>query len=121
MTTTLQALIAARTLLTEPTHWCKGSLARDGGGRQVAPDDPKATQWCLVGVLSKTPYRRSRAHIKACQFVHQAICAQPGEQPTLPVFTWNDLPTTTHANVLAVLHYAIALARRAPRRRKAVP
>jgi hypothetical protein len=41
----------ARALIADKNHWCRGSLARDGRGRQVDPWDKNAVPRCAYGAL----------------------------------------------------------------------
>ena len=51
--TDLEALIAARELLTEQSRWCRGAFARSVGGVHVHPMSPQAVCWCAIGALIK--------------------------------------------------------------------
>lgn len=53
MTQILPTLTAVRELLTKPSHWTKGFLARDKHGYSVDPIDASAVCWCLVGAIYK--------------------------------------------------------------------
>jgi hypothetical protein len=45
----LQALLDIRQLLSDPTKWTQGALARDATGKTVDSYDPTACQWCVYG------------------------------------------------------------------------
>jgi hypothetical protein len=48
---TRQILERARDLIADKNHWCRGSLAKDVGGRQVDPWDSTAMRRCAYGAL----------------------------------------------------------------------
>lgn len=47
----VNALRAARDLIADPQHWCRGTLARDAWGEDVGPCSPRARRWCASGAL----------------------------------------------------------------------
>ncbi len=49
--TAYEALTAARVLITDPSRWTQGMLARDKHGFACQPDDPAACCWCADGAL----------------------------------------------------------------------
>ncbi len=49
--TTKQILVAARDLITNPTKWTKGELARDEDGYVVHTEDPAAVCFCAYGAI----------------------------------------------------------------------
>jgi hypothetical protein len=49
----VDVLRRARALIADPARWTEGRLARDAAGRSVKPNDPRATQWCVVGAIKK--------------------------------------------------------------------
>jgi hypothetical protein len=48
---TRQVLERARELIADKNRWCRVSLAKDVGGRQVDPWDPAAMRRCAYGAL----------------------------------------------------------------------
>lgn len=48
---TRQILERARDLIADKNRWCRGSLAKDVGGRQVDPWDSTAMRRCAYGAL----------------------------------------------------------------------
>src|SRR5207249_2880523 len=98
MNATVQTLRAGRAVIADEAHWTKGSLAVDAEGFAVNFRDPKACQWCVTGAMCKVG---GPAWLDACTALRDLV-----SQATLP--TWNDLTTTTHADVLALFDRAIA-------------
>lgn len=49
--TVLEALKAARELISVPERWTQGVYARGPDGRPVHPDDPEATCFCALGAV----------------------------------------------------------------------
>lgn len=93
----------AREFLTEPKRWIKGDLFQNGKGEAVTR--PAATCACLTGALligsggTATPERRDA-------FDGSVKLLEALTSETL-LADFNDRPTTTHADVLAVLDKAI--------------
>lgn len=65
-----------RDLLTDPSKWCQGAMARDINGFGCLSDDPVAAKWCLAGAANKV-----------------GVCL------SLDIITWNDAPGRTFAEV----------------------
>lgn len=68
---TMQVLERARDTIADPDDWTSGAVARDDNGHRVAPWDPDAVCWCLVGALDKAAtdlcLTSSRAYTLASQ------------------------------------------------------
>lgn len=89
--TTRDDLIAAKALIDTPEKWCKGAF-RDRHGRI-----------CAITAISSAAisnYREMRGAL-----FDQII--QPRRKP-IGVGAFNDLPTTTHADVMALFDRALA-------------
>ncbi len=99
--TTLEALKAARELISDPAKWTQGVLARDGEGAAVSPRSAEAVCWCAAGSLHKVlPARTKPESFDAIYSSLEAISPNP-------VF-YND--THTHAEVMAMVDRAIEIA-----------
>jgi hypothetical protein len=100
--TPLKILRQTRELLSAPERWTKEAFARDSPGELAGAQGRDAVCWCLDGALMRsvggTPGRSA-----VLQLLSRA--AQIDN-----IWTWNDAPERTHAEVLAVLDKAIALA-----------
>ena len=44
-------LINARTLIADPQHWTRGTLARSREGEEVSWADRSARRWCAMGAI----------------------------------------------------------------------
>ena len=95
-----QALIKARELLADPTHWTKQTNAKDAHGNQVCVRDPKASCWCSLGALDY-----AGAEFEDTELVYAAL---PGWAEN-SIAEFNDADTTTHADVLALFDRAIGV------------
>lgn len=51
--TTLQALVAARKILSDPARWCQGSYARNRAGEPINVRSKQAASFCALGALNK--------------------------------------------------------------------
>lgn len=103
-------LSATRNLLSDPKAWIKGAYAnRDDAWITGAPAwaNPNAHCWCLSGAAQRSGAKLlpKQDEPDAFGFIERAI----GEGALIPEF--NDDPSTTHADVLAVLDRAIELAK----------
>ena len=58
MSTTIQklVLINARTLIADPQHWTRSTLARSREGEEVSWADRSANQWCAMGAIYRAAY-----------------------------------------------------------------
>jgi hypothetical protein len=97
--TPLEALVAARTLISDPGRWAQGTYAKDTNGRSVWPDSAEACCWCSVGALNRT-HASTQIRVEAAHAL--------GETVKQSVVDFNDRIETTHADVLAAFDAAIA-------------
>jgi hypothetical protein len=109
-----QLLIDAKELIKDPESWTKGEYARNAAGVKVSDNHPNACQWCTVGALWKAsgflrgysavdPQKSSLVN-DACELLLQAIGRKRDLSP------WNDLPQTTHDDIMNAYNKAIELA-----------
>jgi len=86
----LRALRQARRLIESPEKWCKGQYVNDG-------------RMCVLAAVQHCDWGRPRDGWETAALrLHELL----PKGMTLPVF--NDMPRTTHADVLALLDRAIA-------------
>lgn len=50
---TSDILVAAKELLSDPSRWTKGALARNENGEQISYNATTATCWCTVGAVAR--------------------------------------------------------------------
>ena len=98
--TTLEILKAARELLAVPERWTKGVGARDSKGIAVDWDDDSVYCRCAYIAISTVCGGQRPKEYSA----FGALGFRRGHD----LFTWNDAPERTHAEVLARFDTAIA-------------
>jgi hypothetical protein len=109
MKTPLQILLDARAFLTDEKRWVKGAYSLGGLGDEM--------QCCLMGALIHRGYDPQQAddtaNLKAKELLAKAVGPRVSDAfaASSRIQIFNDAPTTTHADVLAVLDAAIELAR----------
>jgi len=86
-------LIAAKALISTPDKWCKGI---DSGKNCV--------MWAVGRATGTMTGNNNRWH----EAEHALRKALPGHYGGHPVVTFNDLPETTHADIMALFDRAIA-------------
>lgn len=107
-------LVETRTLLSQEKSWCQHKSAKNKFGESVLFDsdvskhkrDAPAVSWCLYGAVARVTIGvgdfnlrdEMRAHIRA---------AIGGEE----IAEWNDKPTRTQEEVVAMLSAAIRIAK----------
>lgn len=97
--TPLEVLTAARALIAEPEHWCRGTYARDKAGVKVSPRSPDAVSFCLTEAI----YRLSRPDYRLRGEIFQILSRITSDSA---IAGWQD--THTHAEVIGLLDQAIA-------------
>lgn len=90
-----QIILKARELLSDPKRWCKGDLRRQG-------------RVCVVGAICDAAGIVDFSRHNASPVAEMALCRAMAALPVgfRAVPTFNDDPTTTHADVLALLDRA---------------
>lgn len=113
-----KGLIAMRELLAEEGRWCQDFYARDKNAHSTDPWDPNACQWCVMGAAIKVfgnDELPSALDIEHCTIgpadaygerisLNELVANVVGY---INVAAWQDLETTTHADVLHMLDKAI--------------
>lgn len=106
----VENLRAMRELLSVPERWTQRAAARQVNGKSCFAESPGAVCWCLDGARQKI------VGIPPTADNNEVAVALNAEVPAnrnyaLPLrISFNDAPTTRHANVLALLDRAIATA-----------
>lgn len=103
-------LKALRGLLAEPSHWTKGSFAKDKEGEPCSSGGAEATCFCLVGGIN----RITRGSIPLGRALTKALISVPGEDPRTArlkarhgfLYTFND--GAAHEEVLALIDNALS-------------
>lgn len=98
-------LSAMRNLLADPKSWTQGASARNKWGGVELSFSPSAVCWCLIGASARIDGRL----FSDMRSIDAMIRALPDGFSDVVAF--NDAETTTHADVLAVIDRAIALAK----------
>lgn len=104
----IDLLRAAREVIADPSHWCKGTDAMDEDGKVCSKYDNAAVRFCANGAV-----RRARMLTNANFNIEmtaldtlRSACPLANKWEETPDF--NDRPETTHSEVLAVFDRAIA-------------
>lgn len=106
----LDILKAGRELLSDPNRWTKRTLARDKNGHATNdPWDKVSTCFCSVGAIHKVvgPNNDTNRGLKyaVADCLADSALALFGHRGAVVVF--NDAPSTTHDQILAVWDHAI--------------
>jgi hypothetical protein len=104
MTTTCENLQAARKLIENPQNWVKKNY-HDVIQRRFRRD---IHQYCLLGAINVARGVPSTSWDREAPEIQLAAKAL-GHESLHAVYGFNDLPSTTHADVLNVLDKAIEL------------
>lgn len=86
-------------LLSDPSKWTQGAVARDYKGKPVYPDHEEAVCWCPVGAAQKC-YPEYQQALEVGDRIRERIYGEP-RQFGLP--QWNDAPGRTFEEVRQVL------------------
>lgn len=101
----LEALTAARELLSDRMKWTQGSSARDAAGFPVGAAHRRATCFCMIGAIEKV----TGGHlVGSSEYAARAVLEsvlQCGD-----IATFNDTPRRRHSEVLKAFDRAIAKA-----------
>lgn len=105
MTTETQRVIeGAYKILSSEERWTRGVSARNSLGYFVHVNDPEACRFCTEGAIRRASAGKNIWWVHVVGLVGRCI-------PTnVPVPVFNDCPTTTHADILALLRNAHKLA-----------
>lgn len=114
---TIAVLDAVRDVLSTPDRWTRHSFAVTAEGIPVRAGSPVACRWCLVGAITATYERRLQRrgdHITPT-VAPNTVCVALGttlmrerRDSTGCLTVFNDTPSTTHADVLALIDATLA-------------
>jgi len=102
--TTLEVLRGARAKIAQ--GWCQGASARDADGQLTGVTQPDACCWCAIGAVYAAAPLEPDSGDAAFEYLARVT---PGHL----IGTWNDDPSRTQAEVLALFDRAIAQQERA--------
>ena len=109
-----QVLREAKAKIAERGAWTKGRYGSTRDDSWAAPTGYTATCWCALGALIAVGEDVSkRSDTRAEGFLRRAIPAEYLAaicETRRTVSAYNDLPSTTHADIMALYDRAIALA-----------
>lgn len=105
-------LAEARGILTPPGVWIQGTNAEDAIGFARKPDHPLACRFCSAGAINRADGGSHYNPSPAVQVLARAIGDPQAEAlPYSVVAIWNDAPSRTVAEVLAMFKKAEEMAR----------
>jgi len=102
--TALELLREAKRLIEEK-GWTQGDFARNSRGNGVSVVSRTATCFCAFGALQANAVGHAASYIAACDILEACL-------PEKSVVSYNDHPTTTKADILALYDRAIERAER---------
>ncbi len=100
---TREFLQRVRAIISDPSHWTQGALARGADGKSANVTD-RATCWCLVGAFYATAEEGGVDFF----FIEEAMFAVSCRLPDSSISISNYNDTHEHADVIALLDRAIA-------------
>jgi hypothetical protein len=97
----LACLRNARSVVSDPSFWCKGWYAKDANGNPVASRDANARQWSLAGAIALVT--------RDVEISDGALWALQGAVPDCPMVVeeWADDASVEHAALMAAFDKAI--------------
>ncbi len=98
--TVKEVLITTKQRISNEKHWCQGALAQNADGKYIAPQDPRATNFCALGSLIALDIEETTYY----QAWDCLITELPGNVRSLSSFNDN----STHKQVLELFDKAIA-------------
>jgi hypothetical protein len=99
-------LRAARAKIRARKRWAKGYFAFTARGRKCKATSPRAVCWCAWGALQAVS--QGDGESRALWVLENQLVAR------MAMSAYNDAPTTTHADILALYDCAIAAAEQEP-------
>jgi len=114
----IQSLLrAARATIEKPEKWCQGEYARNALGQLDQPDNDTACSFCAEGAVLRAYSLENQKSAGAVDILHSAeargflrMALRERTELADSLSVFNDLPTTTHADIIALFDRAIELA-----------
>lgn len=104
---TVELLESAKALIIDPDRWTKSEYARSVNYEACSPNSDAAFCWCALGAVRKAGDFRSDGN-PGRDYLEKVI-ASDGKY--ISVDDFNDLPDTTHSDVISLFDRAIELAK----------
>ncbi len=104
-------IVNARGILSDPSHWTKGKMAKDIHGKPTESAKSDAVCWCTTGALKKATLEYLNMKDTAQYFwVYDAFAENSGvlKYPEHRNISWNYDINTKHEDVLKAFDKAIA-------------
>lgn len=113
--TAIEMLIAARTRIANESAWCRGSSARNELGKSVDVHSADAASWDAMGSLyacidENNIEASALSSMNAVGHLNDTMHKMHGKKYDY-VSSYNDNPSTTHKDVIALYDRAIATIR----------
>ena len=113
-----EILKEAKTIISSPSSWCKGAMARDQRGHAVSVENGDACSWCAMGSIMLAMDRivpSETGMIDEFEMRHGAkelLIDAIGLSTTKSITEWNDETQRTHGEVMEAFDKAIGRASR---------
>ena len=89
-------MLKIKELLSDPSKWTQGVIARDSNGLHVGVHSSSATCFCLYGAMRRCYGSDFKTEYNVFNRLQQMV---PDHDP----IGWNDAPERTHAEVLELV------------------
>lgn len=105
----VQALIAAKEVISDPKNWIKGNASVDSNGVSVDSLDPSACAFCMLGAVHKVvPDKRFfEFRQEVCNSLRESVKRKKKKGTLESIADFNDSCNTTHKDVMDVFDDAI--------------
>lgn len=96
-----EVLIRVRERLSDPSHWCQGSMALDEHDNPIDPQSKEACRWCLLGAIHAET--SDNVMINDINNILVRKYTEKFKRHYFIITAANDVPTTTHQDILTLL------------------
>lgn len=114
MKTQAEILEEAKALIKPMKNWTQGYYAHDSNGKNVTPDDPKATKFCAIGAVYRAGVANGLFPNGETARAEKTLNRVAADRYSVPgIASLNDIGDrrTAHDKIMRVFDRAIALAR----------